>query len=119
MTEEAGVTVRHEFSLIVGYGTDMGNAEDAAMTFTEALGDIGIDVEAIELNQIDVTDLRSATHFIAVTSTFGDGEFPDNATLFWRRSAAWPNHTRAQFIGTVRNRRGQISDLLRDLVPAA
>ena len=77
------MTGQHEFSLIVGYGTDMGNAEDAAMTFTEALGDIGVDVEAIELNQIGVSDLKSATHFIVVTSTFGDGEFPDNATLFW------------------------------------
>ncbi|MFI5507300.1 sulfite reductase flavoprotein subunit alpha [Mycobacterium sp. NPDC051804] len=61
----------------------MGNAEDAAMTFTEALETVGIEAEAIELNQIDVDELQSATHFIAVTSTFGDGEFPDNATLFW------------------------------------
>ena len=72
-----------EFSLIVGYGTDMGNAEDAAMTFTETLETVGIEAEAIELNQIDVADLQTATHFVAVTSTFGDGEFPDNATLFW------------------------------------
>ena len=72
-----------QFSLIVGYGTDMGNAEDAAMTFTETLETVGIEAEAIELNQIDVDELQSATHFIAVTSTFGDGEFPDNATLFW------------------------------------
>ena len=72
-----------EFSLIVGYGTDMGNAEDAAMTLTEMLETIGIESEAIELNQIDVADLQTATHFFVVTSTFGDGEFPDNATLFW------------------------------------
>jgi sulfite reductase (NADPH) flavoprotein alpha-component len=72
-----------QFSLIVGYGTDMGNAEDAAMTFTETLESVGIEAEAIELNQIDVADLQTATHFVAVTSTFGDGEFPDNATLFW------------------------------------
>lgn len=72
-----------EFSLIVGYGTDMGNAEDAAMTFTETLETVGIEAEAIELNQIDVAELQTATHFVAVTSTFGDGEFPDNATLFW------------------------------------
>jgi sulfite reductase (NADPH) flavoprotein alpha-component len=76
------VTAR-EFSLIVGYGTDMGNAEDAAMTFTETLETVGIEAEAIELNQIDVTELQAATHFVVVTSTFGDGEFPDNATLFW------------------------------------
>jgi sulfite reductase (NADPH) flavoprotein alpha-component len=67
----------------VGYGTDMGNAEDAAMTFTELLETVGIEAEAIELNQIDVADLKTATHFVVVTSTFGDGEFPDNATLFW------------------------------------
>ena len=72
-----------EFSLIVGYGTDMGNAEDAAMTLTEMLETIGIESEAVELNQIDVADLQTATHFFVVTSTFGDGEFPDNATLFW------------------------------------
>lgn len=77
------VTGRPEFSLIVAYGTDMGNAEDAAMTFAECCQPIGIDVEAVELNQVDIADLRSATHFVAVTSTFGDGEFPDNATLFW------------------------------------
>lgn len=72
-----------QFSLIVGYGTDMGNAEDAAMTFTETLETVGIEAEAIELNQIDVSELQTATHFVVVTSTFGDGEFPDNATLFW------------------------------------
>jgi sulfite reductase (NADPH) flavoprotein alpha-component len=77
-----------QFSLIVGYGTDMGNAEDAAMTFTETLETVGIKAEAIELNQIDVDELQSATHFIAVTSTFGDGEFPDNATLFWEAISA-------------------------------
>jgi sulfite reductase (NADPH) flavoprotein alpha-component len=67
----------------VGYGTDMGNAEDAAMTFTATLETVGIEAEAIELNQIDVADLQAATHFVVVTSTFGDGEFPDNANLFW------------------------------------
>jgi len=72
------VTGQADFSLIVGYGTDMGNAEDAAMSFAEAVADIGITAEAIELNQIEVAELRSATHFVVVTSTFGDGEFPDN-----------------------------------------
>ncbi|MEW5809071.1 MAG: sulfite reductase flavoprotein subunit alpha [Actinomycetota bacterium] len=61
----------------------MGNAEDAAMTCAEAFQAAGIDVEARELNQIDADQLRTASHFLAVTSTFGDGEFPDNAALFW------------------------------------
>ena len=79
---------RPHFLLIVAYGTDMGNAEDAAMTFAESVGGIGVAVEAIELNQLDVASLQSATHFVVVTSTFGDGEFPDNATLFWEAISA-------------------------------
>jgi sulfite reductase (NADPH) flavoprotein alpha-component len=82
------VTGQQDFSLIVGYGTDMGNAEDAAMTLCEALEAVGIEACAIELNQIDVAGLQSATHFVVVTSTFGDGEFPDNATLFWEAISA-------------------------------
>jgi sulfite reductase (NADPH) flavoprotein alpha-component len=82
------VTGQADFSLIVGYGTDMGNAEDAAMSFAEAVADLGISAEAIELNQIELAELQSATHFVVVTSTFGDGEFPDNALLFWEAISA-------------------------------
>lgn len=78
------MTAQSKFSLIVGYGTDMGNAEDAAMSFAEAVQEaVGIESEAIELNQVDIADLQSASHFIVVTSTFGEGEFPDGAALFW------------------------------------
>ncbi|MGH3726365.1 MAG: diflavin oxidoreductase [Mycobacterium sp.] len=83
------MTAQSDFSLIVGYGTDMGNAEDAAMSFGEALAEAtGIKSEAIELNQVDIADLQSATHFVVVVSTFGDGEFPDNALLFWEALSA-------------------------------
>jgi sulfite reductase (NADPH) flavoprotein alpha-component len=82
------VTGQRAFSLIVAFGTDMGNAEDAAMTFAEAVCAIGIDVEAIELNQVELSELQSTTHFIVVTSTFGEGEFPDNALLFWEALSA-------------------------------
>ncbi len=77
-----------EFSLVVAYGTDMGNAEDAAMSFAEATTAAGIPAEAVELNQVELDHLSATTHFIAVTSTFGDGEFPDTATLFWEAISA-------------------------------
>ncbi|OMC36024.1 sulfite reductase subunit alpha [Mycobacterium sp. GA-1841] len=66
----------------------MGNAEDAAMTFAEATTAAGIPAEAVELNQVELDQLNTATHFIVVTSTFGDGEFPDTATLFWEAISA-------------------------------
>ncbi|OLP02579.1 sulfite reductase subunit alpha [Mycolicibacterium porcinum] len=77
-----------EFSLVVAYGTDMGNAEDAAMSFAEASTAAGIPAEAVELNQVELDHLSTTTHFIVVTSTFGDGEFPDTATLFWEAISA-------------------------------
>lgn len=83
------MTAGASFSLIVGYGTDMGNAEDAAMTFAEGFEEAtGIAAQATELNQIDLAALQDATHFVAVTSTFGEGEFPDTATLFWEALSA-------------------------------
>lgn len=83
------MSVEPDFSLIVGYGSDMGNAEDAAMSFAEAVEQaIGIKAGAVELNQVEPAQLRSATHLVVVVSTFGDGEFPDNATLFWEAISA-------------------------------
>lgn len=82
------MTGQTDLSLIVAFGTDMGNAEDAAMTFAESVGEIGIQAEAVELNQVDLSELQSATHFIVVVSTFGEGEFPDSATLFWEAISA-------------------------------
>ena len=77
-----------DVSLIVAFGTDMGNSEDAAMTFAEAAAEIGLTAEAVELNQVDIADLQHTTHFVVVCSTFGDGEFPDNALLFWEALSA-------------------------------
>jgi sulfite reductase (NADPH) flavoprotein alpha-component len=37
---------------------------------------------------VELSALQSATHFVVATSTFGDGEFPDNANLFWEAISA-------------------------------
>ncbi|MCV7423459.1 sulfite reductase flavoprotein subunit alpha [Mycobacterium yunnanensis] len=82
------MTAHQDLSLLVAFGTDMGNAEDAAMSFAEAVAAIGTPTEPVELNQVGPDDLRSATHFVVACSTFGDGEFPDDATLFWEALSA-------------------------------
>ena len=71
-----------DFALIVGFGSDMGSAEDAAMAFAEAAGHTA---SAIELNQIALADLQSATHFIVVTSTFVTASFPTTRRCSGRR----------------------------------
>jgi sulfite reductase (NADPH) flavoprotein alpha-component len=82
------VTEDQGFSLIIGYGSDMGTAEYVAMQLADELRDEGIvDVAEAELNTVELSALASTSHFIVVTSTFGDGEFPDNATVFWEALA--------------------------------
>ena len=60
------MTGQRDFSLLVAFGTDMGNAEDAAMTFAETVATIGVEAEAVELNHLDVAELQSDTHFVVV-----------------------------------------------------
>ena len=75
-------------SLIVGYASDMGTAEYIAFQLTDELKAVGIDAAEVELNDVDHADLRAATHLVVVTSTFGDGEMPDNGALFWEMISA-------------------------------
>lgn len=74
---------RPPFALTVGYGTETGGAEQLAGLFTAGAKAAGIDVTAVELNSVDLDTLSAATHFVAITATYGEGEFPHNAYLFW------------------------------------
>ncbi|WP_156432871.1 sulfite reductase flavoprotein subunit alpha [Mycobacterium sp. M26] len=76
------------FAPIIGYASDMGTAEYIAVQLSEHLTASGIDVGEVELNDISLGDLRSASHVIIVTSTFGDGEVPDNGVVFWEELSA-------------------------------
>lgn len=79
---------RPGFSLIIGYASDMGTAEYIAMQLADAVKAAGVDVTEIELNDVALDDVRAATHFIVVASTFGEGEVPDNGTVFWEELSA-------------------------------
>ena len=56
------MTAQPDFSLIVGYGTDMGNAEDAAMSFCEALEEAnnGPSAEAITAKRREAKEAAKA-----------------------------------------------------------
>ena len=79
---------RVEFSLVIGYASDMGSAEYVAYQLATALTEIGIDVTETELNDLDLDRLQEATHFVVVASTWGEGELPDNGALFWEALSA-------------------------------
>lgn len=76
------------FSLILGFATETGNSAMVAKKFAQAAAAAGIDVEPQYLNDLDLDALRAATHFVVVTATYGDGELPYDAEVFWEELSA-------------------------------
>ncbi|WP_241383570.1 bifunctional nitrate reductase/sulfite reductase flavoprotein subunit alpha [Rhodococcus sp. CH91] len=71
-------------AVVVAWASQTGNAETFAATCARRLQDAGRAVQLVVLDELDVTGLREASELLVVTSTFGDGEPPDNGGSFWR-----------------------------------
>tara|TARA_B100001094_G_scaffold293714_1_gene313793 strand:- start:52 stop:507 length:456 start_codon:yes stop_codon:yes gene_type:complete len=71
--------MEEEDKLIVLYGTETGNSELLSMDICKAARELGIDAEALGMEDIDFEDIQSYSRLLVVCSTWGDGEQPDNA----------------------------------------
>jgi len=70
------------------YGTQTGNAEQVAMDAATAARNLGMAPEVYGLDDIEMAQLANMRHLVIVTSTYGEGEMPDNAQLFWEALSA-------------------------------
>ena len=69
--------------LRVLWASQTGNAEDFAQAVGKRLADAGRPAELRGMDAPATELLESAADLLIVTSTFGDGEAPDNGTGFW------------------------------------
>ncbi|CUX38153.1 sulfite reductase subunit alpha [Rhizobium oryzihabitans] len=69
-------------------GTQTGNAEALAMDIAAAARAQGMQPVVTALDDVSMDSLGSMKRVIVVTSTYGEGEMPDNAQLFWESLAA-------------------------------
>lgn len=69
--------------LVLGFATETGNSTMVAKKFAQAARAAGIDVEPQYLNDLNMDSLLAATHFLVITATYGDGEMPYDAEVFW------------------------------------
>jgi sulfite reductase (NADPH) flavoprotein alpha-component len=69
--------------MLVGFGSQSGSAAGLARRFGKLAEARGFQVTLRELNAVALKDLAGAGRFVVVTSTWGDGEPPDNAAAFW------------------------------------
>lgn len=76
------------FSLVLGFATETGNSTMVAKKFAQAARGFGIDVEPQYLNDLNVQSLVDASHFVVITATYGDGEMPYDAEVFWEELSA-------------------------------
>jgi sulfite reductase (NADPH) flavoprotein alpha-component len=70
-------------SLRILYGTQTGNAEGVANDAAAAAKGQGFDVTVSGLDEIELEEFAGLKYVLIVTSTYGEGEMPDNAELFW------------------------------------
>ena len=74
--------------LLVLYGSQSGTAEGLAKKFAKEATAKGFEPRVMELNAAAQLDLTKEPRAVIITSTWGDGEPPDNATAFWTHIAA-------------------------------
>ena len=74
--------------LSVLYGTQTGNAEDLASDAAVLARKSGYSVTVEELDSIEMETLADLQNAIVVVSTYGEGEMPDNAQIFWDKLSA-------------------------------
>ena len=74
--------------LLIGFGSQSGTAEQLAKRISKEAAKNGFAVELHELNAISLEKLSQHSRFLIVTSTWGDGDPPDNALEFWKTLSA-------------------------------
>lgn len=73
----AAPAVKVPISII--FGSQTGNAEGCCKKLAKAMKD-GFEAEVLDMANVNAEDLATKKNLLVVTSTYGDGEAPDNAT---------------------------------------
>ncbi|MFC4032296.1 molybdopterin-dependent oxidoreductase [Streptomyces polygonati] len=71
--------------VVVLWASQTGNAEEAAATVHDRLARAGRAVSSRSMADTAPGDLPGGADLLVVTSTFGDGDAPDNGAAFWER----------------------------------
>lgn len=69
--------------VMVLWASQTGNAEEFATAAAERLTAEGHPISLLQMDEVDPAVLPSDTDLLLITSTFGDGDAPDNGAGFW------------------------------------
>jgi sulfite reductase (NADPH) flavoprotein alpha-component len=74
--------------VVVLWASQTGNAEDVAGATARRLAETGRQARLLEMEGVAATALPRPADLLVITSTFGDGDAPDNGSGFWESLAA-------------------------------
>ncbi|MFJ4622059.1 molybdopterin-dependent oxidoreductase [Streptomyces sp. NPDC088812] len=69
--------------IVILWASQTGNAEDFATTTAERLTAGGHSTSLVAMDEADPAALPAGADLLLITSTFGDGDAPDNGAGFW------------------------------------
>jgi len=70
--------------LTVIYGSQTGNCQAIAEDIVELAKTHGLSTTVIDMDEIDIAHLVNIERLLVITSTYGEGEMPDNAEALWQ-----------------------------------
>ncbi|MFW0797444.1 sulfite reductase subunit alpha [Gordonia sp. CPCC 205515] len=87
-TAEIAATPATGVALQIVFGSQTGTAEELAEQAESIARTQGFDTARSDLDALDIGALTAVRRLLVITSTYGEGEMPDNAGLFWQALAA-------------------------------
>jgi len=69
--------------LLVLFGSQSGNAEALARKLAKEAGTRGFSARAAGMDEVNAAALAAEPNVLLITSTWGEGDMPDNAAAFW------------------------------------
>ncbi len=65
------------------FGSQTGSSEGLARRFAKEAKKLGFETRVVGMENYSTVDLTKEKRLVIITSTYGDGEMPDNAQAFW------------------------------------
>jgi sulfite reductase (NADPH) flavoprotein alpha-component len=83
MTQASTAVAAVSPRVLILFGSQSGNAQQLARTFGQRLAALGYEAPVVDMATFRDVDLTREQFLLVVSSTWGDGEPPDNAVEFW------------------------------------
>ena len=74
--------------LSIIYGSQSGNAEMIALDLAKTASEYDLLGKVENMNEVDLQKLSQSERILVITSTFGEGDMPDNAEDLWQAISA-------------------------------